>query len=51
MVRLMIADLVGEPVTRASIVSLRDDLADLLAASSYSKLTPSSSRTARSTFG
>jgi len=31
MVRLMIADLVGEPATRASIATLRDDLADLLA--------------------
>jgi DNA-binding PadR family transcriptional regulator len=31
MVRLMITDLVGEPVTRASIVSLREDVADLLA--------------------
>src|SRR5262245_43140254 len=31
MVRLMIADLGGEPATRASIATLRDDLADLLA--------------------
>jgi DNA-binding PadR family transcriptional regulator len=31
MVRLLIADLVGEPATRASIATMRDDLADLLA--------------------
>jgi DNA-binding PadR family transcriptional regulator len=30
LLRLLIADLVGEPVTRASIATLRDDLADLL---------------------
>jgi len=29
LVRLLIADLVGEPVTRESIATLRDDLADL----------------------
>jgi DNA-binding PadR family transcriptional regulator len=29
LLRLLIADLVGEPVTRASLLTLRDDLADL----------------------
>ena len=29
LLRLLIADLVGEPVTRASLATLRDDLADL----------------------
>lgn len=29
LVRLLIADLVGEPVTRASIATLREDIADL----------------------
>jgi DNA-binding PadR family transcriptional regulator len=31
MVRLLVADLVGEPLTRAGIAALRDDIADLLA--------------------
>ncbi len=31
LVRLLIADLVGEPVTRKSVATLRDDVADLLA--------------------
>ena len=31
LVRLLIADLVGEDVTRASIATLRDDIADLVA--------------------
>jgi DNA-binding PadR family transcriptional regulator len=31
LLRLLIADLVGEPVTRASLLTLRDDLADLRA--------------------
>jgi DNA-binding PadR family transcriptional regulator len=31
LLRLLIADLVGEPVTRASIATLRDDIADLSA--------------------
>ena len=30
LLRLLLADLVGEPVTRASIATLRDDLADLV---------------------
>jgi DNA-binding PadR family transcriptional regulator len=29
LLRLLLADLVGEPVTRASLLTLRDDLADL----------------------
>ena len=49
MVRLMIADLVGEPATRASIASLRDDLADLLARVEQLKAAPSSFRTGAST--
>jgi DNA-binding PadR family transcriptional regulator len=31
LLRLLIADLVGEPVTRASVLTLREDLADLRA--------------------
>jgi DNA-binding PadR family transcriptional regulator len=31
LLRLLIADLVGEPLTRASLVTLRDDLADVRA--------------------
>jgi PadR family transcriptional regulator AphA len=31
MVRLLVADLVGEPLTRTGIATLRDDIADLLA--------------------
>jgi DNA-binding PadR family transcriptional regulator len=30
LLRLLIADLIGEPVTRASLTTLRDDIADLL---------------------
>jgi DNA-binding PadR family transcriptional regulator len=30
LLRLLIADLVGEPATRASLITLRDDVADLL---------------------
>jgi DNA-binding PadR family transcriptional regulator len=30
LIRLLVADLVGEPATRASIITLREDIADLL---------------------
>jgi DNA-binding PadR family transcriptional regulator len=37
LLRLLIADLVGEPVTRASLLTLREDLADLRARLEESK--------------
>ena len=49
LLRLLIADLVGEEVTREALATLREDLADLTSASTPARRPPRRCRTARPT--